>query len=319
MTHTLLLSCRPGRIAAALGRIAVAALLAPLLGLAGVAAVRAAEPATEPLLRLETGMHTAPIRRIATDSAGRWAVTASDDKTARIWDVASGRQIAVLRPPQDTGNEGKLFAVAMSPDAKVVAVAGWTGWDWTQKNTIYLFDRASTRLLRRIPGLPNGLNHLSYSPDGRWLVACMGGKQGIRLFDAASGVERGRDASFGNESYSAHFSPDSRRLVSTSLDGQVRLHAVDDQGRLTLLKSARTGGGSRPFAARFSPDGKRIAVGFDEARMLLVLDAQSLAELTRPPTTGGGGGNLFSKRDWAFARAWLARTLKLGEDAEKAT
>src|SRR5262245_30102962 len=76
----------------------------------------AAEPTTRPLPRLETGMHTASIARIATDAAGRWAVTASDDKTARVWEVASGRQLSVLRPPQDVGNEGRLDAVALSPD-----------------------------------------------------------------------------------------------------------------------------------------------------------------------------------------------------------
>jgi hypothetical protein len=54
----------------------------------------AAEPTTRPLPGLETGMHTAIIRRIATDAAGRWAVTVSDDKTARVWEVASGRQLA---------------------------------------------------------------------------------------------------------------------------------------------------------------------------------------------------------------------------------
>src|SRR5215475_7707526 len=98
-----------------------------------------AEPTTLPLPRLETGMHTAVIKRIATDAAGRWAVTASDDKTARVWEVASGRQLVVLRPPQDVGDEGKLYAVALSPDGKVVAVGGWTGWDWDQEVAIYLF------------------------------------------------------------------------------------------------------------------------------------------------------------------------------------
>ena len=68
----------------------------------------AAEPTTRPLPRLETGMHIDAINRIATDVAGRWTVTASDDKTARVWEVASGRQLAVLRPPQDIGDEGQL-------------------------------------------------------------------------------------------------------------------------------------------------------------------------------------------------------------------
>jgi len=302
MAHTSF--CRPGRFGAALGRVARALLLAPLLGLAPP--VGAGEPPTEPLLRLETGMHTAPIRRIATDAAGRWAVTGSDDKTARVWEVATGRQVAVLRPPQGPGSEGKLFAVAMSPDARVVAAGGWTGWDWTQKNSIYLFDRASARLLRRLPDLPNGINHLAYSPDGRWLVACLGGKHGLRLFDAASGLERGRDSNFGNETYSAHFSPDNRRLVSTSLDGQVRLHAVDEQGRLTLLKSARTAGGTRPFSARYSPDGRRIAVGFDENRTVLVLDAQTLGEVAPRLSADTGTGSLYSVAWSADGRSLLA-------------
>src|SRR4030095_12775427 len=102
----------------------------------------AAEPTTRPLPRLETGMHTAGIDRIATDAAGRWAVTASEDKTARVWEVASGRQLALLRPPQDVGNEGRLYAVALSPDGAVVAVGGWTGWGWGKKEMIYLFDRS---------------------------------------------------------------------------------------------------------------------------------------------------------------------------------
>ena len=83
--------------------------LVALLASIGALASLAKEPTTEPLLRLETGMHSAPIIRVATDAAGRWAVTASHDKTARIWDLQSGQQVGVLRPPQDTGNEGKLY------------------------------------------------------------------------------------------------------------------------------------------------------------------------------------------------------------------
>jgi len=72
----------------------------------------AAEPPTRPLPRLETGMHTARIKDIAADADGRWAVTASWDKTARVWDLGTGQQVAVLRPPQADGKEGQLYAVA---------------------------------------------------------------------------------------------------------------------------------------------------------------------------------------------------------------
>jgi WD40 repeat protein len=282
----------PGRLVDHLARCAAIGgwLVAWLL--IAPSAARASEPTAEPMLRLETGMHTAMARRIATDRTGRWAVTASDDKTARVWEVASGRLQAVLRPPQDAGEEGKLFAVALSPDAAVVAVAGWTGWDWVGRNSIYLFDRASTRLLRRIDGLPSVANDLAFSPDGRWLAATLGGGHGVQLFDARGGSERGRDAGYGGGSYNVHFSPDGRRLATTCEDGKLRSYAVDEQGSLRLLKASVPERGKEPFSARFSPDGRRIAVGFYDAPLVLVLDAQTLAEVARPATAGVDNGQM---------------------------
>jgi WD40 repeat protein len=253
----------------------------------------AAEPTTRPLPQLETGMHTAAIKRIATDAAGRWAVTASDDKTARVWEVARGRQLVVLRPPQDAGNEGKLNAVALSPDGAVVAVGGWTGGDWDKEVAIYLFDRTSGQLLRRLPGLPNVVHHLAFSPDGRWLAASLGGANGVRIFEATRGEETGRDAAYGADSYSVHFSPDGRRLLTTSWDGQVRLYAVND-GTLGQPTRARPGGGQQPSVAQFSPDGHRIAVGFNDSTVVQVLDATTLKEVARPSTVGVDNGNLAS-------------------------
>ncbi len=271
------------------------------LGAALAAAAAAAQGATataEPLARLETGMHTAVIMRVATDSAGRWAVTASQDRTARVWEVATGRLAGVLRPPQDDDNEGKLFAAAMSPDGQVVAVAGRTQLGSTTGHTIYLFDRAAGKLLRRIQGLPDPVFHLAYSPDGRWLAASMQGKGGLRLFDAASGAERGRDTTLGDNAYSVQFSGDSKRLASTSYDGQLRVHAVDPQGALQLVRAAQVAGGKRPYAARFSPDGRLIAVGFDDSAAVQVLDAESLAEVARPTTAQVTQGNL-SRVAWS--------------------
>lgn len=266
--------------------------------LVGVAAVQAGEPTGQPLLGLETGMHTAMITRIATDSAGRWAVTASLDKTARIWDVASGEPVGVLRVPQDRGNEGKLYAVAMSPDGAQVAVGGWTGSDWDQQTSIYLFNRVTQRLLRRISGLPNVIHRLAWSPDGRWLAAGLGGDNGVRVFDPTSGQEVGQDSDYGGSAYSVEFStpvsPGGLRLLSTSLDGQIRLHAVEADGRLTRLKILRSGDGERPYSARFSPDGRWIAIGFVDRPVVQVLRAQDLSEWVRPDVSGVKNGNLSS-------------------------
>ena len=144
-----------------------------LLGCLGLAP-SAAQPPETPFPRIEAGMHTAPINRIDVDAQERFLVTASDDKTARVWNLATGELLTVLRPPLGPGNEGKLFAVAIAPDGATVATAGWSA---EPDHDIYLFDRASGRLQRRIPGLPNVIFHLAYSPDGRYLVAALCGQE----------------------------------------------------------------------------------------------------------------------------------------------
>ena len=96
---------------------------------------------TEPILRVETGQHTGQIWRIAADAANRFAVTASDDKTARVWSLLDGYLLRVLRLPMDRGNIGNAYAVASSPDGTTVAVGGWTGPPG--HTNIFLFDRAN--------------------------------------------------------------------------------------------------------------------------------------------------------------------------------
>lgn len=265
-------------------------------------------PPTEPQLRLEAGMHTATIKRIATDAAGRYAVTASDDKTARVWDVATGQLLRVLRPPIAEGHEGKLYAVALSPDGSTVAVAGWTGWDWYGKVDVYLFDRTSGRLLRRLQGLPEVINHLAFSPDGRWLAATLCGKNGIRVWDWRSGAEPAADASYGADSYGAHWSRDGR-LATTSWDGKIRLYRVragNGSPVLERLAEVPAPGGQRPYAIAFRPNGAELAVGYADSTRVDILDSDQLAWRYSPDVKGVENGQLSSVTWSADGRQLLA-------------
>ncbi|MFM7648022.1 MAG: WD40 repeat domain-containing protein, partial [Cyanobium sp.] len=177
----------------------------------------AAEPpaSAKPFPAIEAGMHTAAISRIAVDRAGRWAVTASDDKTARIWNLATGQLERVLRVPLGEGAEDKLYAVALSPDGALVALGGWTSPDGLN-TSIYLFDRASGRLLQRLAGLPNVALHLAFAADGRRLAASLGAN-GIRVYGATgqgAWAQVAADGDYGDQSYSVEFDAAGRLLAT---------------------------------------------------------------------------------------------------------
>lgn len=251
-----------------------------------------AQPSTQPILRIETGMHTAIVNRISTDSANRFLLTASDDKTARLWDLSDGRLLQVFRPPIGDGNEGKLYSAALSPNGNFIALGGWTKAG-ENSHSIYIFDRASSRLLCRLASLPNVIHHLIFSPDGRLLSAELGAGNGVRLYETNNWQQIGSDTDYGSASYGADFDKSSGRLVTSCDDGYLRLYAVQANG-LRLLSKQTAVGGKQPFSVKFSPDGTKIAVGFYNSTAVNVFSASDLSFLFAPDTTGVDNGNLGS-------------------------
>lgn len=265
--------------------------LLAVLALVGVnvGAGKAAEPPIDPVLRIETGMHTAMINRIGVDQDEKLLLTGSDDKTARLWSLPDGRLLRVLRPPLGDGDEGKLYAAALSPDGKLAAVAGWTGQAWDNMNAIYLFDTASGALTRRLTGLPSVVNHLAFSPNGRHLAAGLGGENGMRAWETAGWREVLADRDYGARVQGLAFAADGR-LAASSYDGAIRLYDRD----LKLARKLKATGGERPFGVAFSPDGGKLAVGYRDVKRVEVLDGQDLRLLFRPDVAGGDNDSMSS-------------------------
>jgi WD40 repeat protein len=272
-------------------RVCLTLLLTLLLGSAGA---RAADPQTDvppglfdrPVLVVDPSMHTAAIWRASADKDGRWAVTGSDDKTIRIWSLADGALVRTIRLPSGPGNVGKAFAVAISPDGAVVAAGGWTGPTGGPK-AVYLFDRATGALVRRIEGLPNVVFHLAFSPDGARLAAVLGGGTGLRVYAKQTGwAEEARDGDYGDHSLGADFAPDGR-LATTEFEGKVRLYAGPLIGDIRPTVTIAAPGGPRPWRIAFSPDGTRLAVGHNVVPEAVdLLDGHTLASLPGPDLGG---------------------------------
>lgn len=267
----------------------------------------AVDPPKTPLLRIETGRHSSIIRRIDRDRTGRWLVTASEDKTARVWELPSGRLVHTLRPPIADGVEGELRSVAISPDGDLIATGGWTAIGSDTGTTLYLFSRADGQLLGRVTALNDLITNLCFSPDGKLLVASTGSR-GIMVFsvDKAATIKLlliAADTDYGKLSFSADFSPDSRWLATTSFDGLIRLYDVSQLTTNfttilpTLKKSAP--GGNEPFTIRFSPDNTKMAVGFNDTPAVDILSSHDLSLLYKATGENNRKGGLLHNVAWS--------------------
>ena len=103
----------------------------------------------QPVLVVDPGMHTAPIKSLAVDSAGRLGVTGSLDKTVRVWQLADGKLVQTIRVPAGPNAFGQIYATAVSPDGALVAAAGYTEDD-PGRQVIYLFDINTGKMTAQI-------------------------------------------------------------------------------------------------------------------------------------------------------------------------
>lgn len=240
----------------------------------------AREPSELPVLRIETGMHTTIIRRLVADRERNRLLTASDDKTIRVWQMPQARLISIIRPPIDAGHEGRIFGLAVSPDGKTVAAAGWTGWDWDGKASIYLFETLTGKLLKRFGGFPNAVSGLIWHPDGQHLIVGLQGNAGLRVIRASDGSPVAEDLQYKDKIMDLDLAANGR-LAVVALDGMLRIY--DPSFRLIGRKTVP--GGKHPSAVRFSPDSSRIAVSVVDQPAITLFDAQNLSLADQQPAT----------------------------------
>ena len=235
------------------------------------AVIKETFPAQKPILRIEPQAHTRGIYRVATDAHNRFIATASPDKTVRIWERETLTLLNTLRPPIGRERQGKLYAVAFSPDGETIATGGIT-------RDIYLFSRKQGHLFHRLSPLPGVILHLTYSPDGQWLVACLSGKHGIRIYDAQTYTLIGSDPNYEAGCYDIAFNQ-SGHFATVADDHRARLYTI--QGTPPSLLSPEvqaTLAEGIPRSLSFSPNGRQLAIGFLDSPRVAVYSTETLTK-----------------------------------------
>jgi hypothetical protein len=99
--------------------------------------------------------HEGPVEGVSWSPDGKRLATASEDKTAQVWDISDGRSVLTLR-----GHEAEVQSVAWSRDGSRLATA-------SRDRTARVWDAADGRPLLTMRGHRGEVWSVAWSPDGK--------------------------------------------------------------------------------------------------------------------------------------------------------
>lgn len=184
------------------------------------------------------------------NSDGSQLVTTGPDKTVRIWDTKSGKEIQSITDVR----RRLVHDVRFSPDDKRLY---WKTFD----GMIQIYDVDSGKKVYEIEDriYRNDAVDVAISPDNKILAAASNGP--INLFDVESGEKVA--SLFGHRSsvLSVCFSPDGKRLVSSGLDGTIRVWDVAQRREVFRYRGHKFGVMYGVWEVAYTPDGQWILSG----------------------------------------------------------
>jgi WD40 repeat protein len=173
--------------------------------------------------------------------------TGSLDGTVKLWDVASGNELATLK-----GHKSWVNSVAFTADGTLLATGSSDG-------TVKLWDVATRREQATLKVPTGEVRSVAFAPNGKVLAA--GIRYGtVKVWDVVTRKELASIKGHASDVWTVAFAPDGKTLASGDGDwnqpGDVRLWDTARWGERAALK--HTG---EVLCLAFTPDGKSLAAG----------------------------------------------------------
>ena len=165
--------------------------------------------------------HTGPVYAVAfhpTDP--KILVSASQDKTARIWDIPEGKMKFEMK-----GHTDIVDTIAFSPDGKSLATAG-------ADKAVKLWNPADGKELKALGVHDGSVYAVAFSPDGKLLASAGAGKDNlVKVWDVKEQKEltqlKGHE-----QPVTAVVFADNDVIVTASMDRTIRTWTTKDAAKL---------------------------------------------------------------------------------------
>ncbi|MBN3910993.1 MAG: protein kinase [Nostoc sp. NMS1] len=190
--------------------------------------------------------HSSDVNSVAFSPDGKTLSSASDDKTIKLWNLASGEEIHTLE-----GHSNWIWTVAFSPNSKILASG-------SADKTIKLWNVETGKLVRTLEGNTDGVTSVAFSPDGKTLASGTASKDmKIKLWNLETGKLIRTLEGHTDGVPSVAFSLDGKTLASGSWDKTIKLWNLNTGKEIRTLK----GNAESILSVAFAPDGVTLASG----------------------------------------------------------
>lgn len=217
--------------------------------------------------------HRSEIYSLSHSPDGRLLVSGSGDKTARVWDMLSGRCVLEIpvddHPSQESGGSKPASGAGATPDAGVTAVAfspdgnliAGGSLDWT----VRVWDARTGAVVDTLHGHRDSVYSVAFSPDGAFLVSASLDKT-LKVWNAQGWRAEPRTVNAaclstlqGHKDYvlSVDVTPDGAWIVSGSKDRGVQFWDPKSAKAQFMLQGHK----NSVISVAVSPTGGQIATG----------------------------------------------------------